>query len=339
MNTPTQPGKPPEKPFRVGLTRDILTPSGEPSFGSAALALLKFEPRIEWEFLPESVVEITPEIMARYDALYVNSPRVTAASVSRADLRVRHVARHGVGYDSVDVAALAARGVITTNTPVAVRRPVAVAALTFIFALAGRLVEKDRLTRTGRWNERTAFMGLGLTTRTLGVIGAGGIGRELLALARPFGWKMLAADPYVEPAVVAALGAEAVPLEQLLERSDFVVATVLLNAQTRHLMNAKAFALMQRSSYFINLSRGPIADEAALIAALRTGAIAGAGIDVFEQEPVAPDNPLLTMDNVLVTPHALCWTDECFDAIAREGLSCIVDFANGREPKSVIAAV
>jgi D-3-phosphoglycerate dehydrogenase len=115
-----------------------------------------------------------------------------------------------------------------------------------------------------------------------------------------------------------------------------VVATVLLNDATRHLMNAERFAQMKRSAYFINLSRGPIVDEAALIAALREGTIAGAGIDVFEREPVAPDNPLLGMDNVLVTPHALCWTDECFDAIAREGLGCIVDFANGRTPKSVV---
>jgi D-3-phosphoglycerate dehydrogenase len=324
--------------FLVGLSRDILAAGGEPSFGRGPLALLDADPRIEWEFVPESVDEMTPDIMARYDALYVNAPRVTAASVARDDLRAKIVARHGVGYDSVDVAALARRGVVATNTPVAVRRPVAVAALTFIFALAGKLLEKDRLTRGGRWHERTSHMGLGLTTRTLGVIGAGGIGRELLALARPFGWEMLAADPYVDPAVVAALGAELVPLERLLQASDFVVATVLLNDHTRHLMNARRFAQMKRSAYFVNLSRGPIADEAALIAALREGTIGGAGIDVFEQEPVAPDNPLLGMDNVLVTPHALCWTDECFDAIAREGLGCIVDFANGRTPKSVIRA-
>lgn len=331
------PGAPaPRERFRVGLTRDLLTAGGEPSFGRGPLALLDVDPRIEWEFLPEAPAEITPDIMARYDGLYVNSPRVTAASVARADRRVRIVGRHGVGYDSVDVRALAERGVLATNTPAAVRRPVAVAALTFIFALAGRLVEKDRLTRAGRWHERTSHMGLGLTTRTLGVIGAGGIGRELLALARPFGWKMLVADPYVEPAAVAALGAECVPLERLLRDADFAVATVLLNDETHHLMNAARFALMKPSAYFINLSRGPIVDEPALIAALRGGAIAGAGIDVFEQEPVAPDNPLLKMDNVLVTPHALCWTDECFDAIAREGLTCMVDFANGRTPKSLI---
>jgi len=225
-----------------------------------------------------------------------------------------------------------------TNTPVAVRRPVAVAALTFIFALAGKLVEKDRLTRSGRWHERTSHMGLGLTTRTLGVIGVGGIGRELLALARPFGWKMLAADPYVAATSVASLGVDLVPLDRLLQVSDFVVATVLLNEHTRHLMNAQRFAQMKRSAYFVNMSRGPIADEDALIAALRIGTIAGAGLDVFEQEPIAPDNPLLAMDNVLVTPHALCWTDECFDAIAREGLGSILDFANGRVPKSIVHA-
>ena len=325
-----------QQTFRLGLTRDLLSASGEPSFGRGPLALLDNDPRIEWEFLPESLSEITPDVMARYDGLYVNSPHVGAASVARADRRVRIVSRHGVGYDSVDVRALAAQGVVVTNTPVAVRRPVAVAALTFILALAGKLLDKDRLTRTGRWHERTSHMGQGLTTRTLGVIGGGGIGRELLALARPFGWQMQVADPYVDGAAMQALGAERVPLEQLLRESDFVVATVLLNQETRHLMNGARFALMKRSAYFINLSRGPIVDEPALIAALRNGTIAGAGLDVFEQEPVAPDNALLTMHNVLVTPHALCWTDECFDAIAREGLGCMVDFANGRTPKSVV---
>ena len=244
-----------------------------------------------------------------------------------------------MGYDSVDTVALAERGIMLTNTPVAVRRPVAVATLTLIFALAGRLFTKDKLARGGRWNERTSHMGLGLTTRTLGIIGAGGIGRELLALAKPFGWTLLAADPFVDPASVAALGAEAVSLETLLARSDFVVACCILNEHTRHLMNAKRFGQMKRDAFFINVARGPVADEAALIEALRSGAIAGAGLDVFEQEPVDPANPLLSMDHVIVTPHALCWTDECFDAIAREGLTCLIDFAAGRAPRSVVRSV
>ncbi len=322
--------------FRLGLTRDLLTPDGAPSFGTGALDVLKADPAIEWEYLPEMVEEITPDICARYDGLYVNSPRVTAASVARDDCRVRIIARHGVGYDSVDVPALAARGIVLTNAPMAIRRPVAVAALTMILALAGRLFMKDLLTRAGRWHERTSHMGLGLTTRTLGVIGAGGIGRELLALAAPFGWQMLAADPFVDDATVAALGARRMSLDEMLAESDFVVATCLLNDQTRHLMNTRRFALMKPTAYFINMARGPVADEQALIDALKRRVIAGAGLDVFEQEPIDPANPLLAMDQVIVTPHALCWTDECFDAIAREGLGCVVDFSRGNTPKSVV---
>ena len=322
--------------FKLGLTSDLLDSRGEPTFGRGPLELLDREAAIEWEYIPGRVEEITPDLAARYDGLYVNTQRVTAASVARADCRVRIVGRHGVGYDAVDVNALAARGVIVTNTPVAVRRPVAVAALTLIFALAGRLFTKDQLTRSGRWSERGNHMGLGLTTRTLGVIGAGGIGRELLALARPFGWRLLAADPYADPVAVGALGAELLPLEAMLPQADFVLATCLLNAETRHLMNARRFALMKREAFFVNMARGPVADEAALIEALRSGTIAGAGLDVFEQEPVDPSNPLLKMDNVILAPHALCWTDECFDAIAREGLGCMVDFANGRVPNSVV---
>lgn len=323
-------------PFEVALTRDLLTPDGQPSFGAGPLALLDECAEIRWHFLPEAVEAITPDIASRYDGLYVNAPRVPASAVARDDCRLRIVARHGVGYDSVDVAALQARGIVVTNTPVAVRRPVAVAALTMVFALAGRLFQKDRLTRAGRWDERTAWMGLGLTTRTLGVIGAGGIGRELLRLAAPFGWTLLAADPHVPAEEIEALGARACDLDTLLSAADFVVACCVLDDRTRHLMNADRFARMRPQAFFVNMARGPVADEAALTEALRAGRIAGAGLDVFEREPVDPGNPLLSMDNVIVTPHALCWTDECFDAIAREGLGCLVDFAMGRTPASVV---
>jgi D-3-phosphoglycerate dehydrogenase len=322
--------------FKVGLTRDLRNAEGNPTFGRGPLALLDSEPSIEWEFLPELVEEITPDLMASYDAIFVSRPRVPANAVSREDCRVRVIARNGVGFDGVDVRALEQAGVITTNTPIAIRRPVAVAALTFILALAGRLVAKDRITRTGRWAERSAMNGLGLTTRTVGVIGVGGIGREFLTLARPFGWRMLASDPFVDEASVAALAATKVTLETLLAESDFVVVLVPLSETTRHMINAERLALMKPTAYLINMARGALCDEPALIAALQSGGIAGAGLDVFEKEPIAPDNPLLQMDNVLVTPHSLCWTDECIDAMAREGLSSIVDVANGRTPKSVV---
>ena len=325
-----------ETRFKLGIVRDVLNAAGEPSFGTQALEVLKANPRIEWEYTPQMVKEIPADWAARYDALYVNSSRVSAGTVARSDCRLRVVARHGVGYDSVDVAALTAKRIVLTNTPLAIRRPVAVATLTILLALAGRLFAKDRITRAGRWVERTELMGVGLVGRTLGIVGGGGIGQELLKVSAPFGLRRLVADPYASDSAMADLGATRVPLEQLLRESDFVVIACLLNDETRHLIGAPQFAQMKPTAYFINVARGPIVDEPALIEALRGGRIAGAGLDVFEQEPVDPANPLLGMDNVIVTPHALCWTDECFHAIASTGLQSVVDFSLGKRPAHVV---
>lgn len=322
--------------FKVGITRDVLDSRGEPSFGRAALACLDAAADIDWEYLPEKVADLTAEHGAAYDALYVNAARVPAAVVSRPDCRVRVIARHGVGYDSVDVPAMTAAGVLVTNTPAAMPRPVATIALTFILALAGKLMLKDRLTRSGRWNERMDNMGVGLTGRTLGIIGAGGIGKELMRVTAPFDLKLLAADPYANAVELGYLGARQVDLATVMRESDFVVVCALLNEQTRHLVGAAEFALMKPTAYFINVARGPIVDEPALIEALRQGRIAGAATDVFEQEPVAPDNPLLTMDNVIVTPHSLCWTDECFHNMASIGLKSIVDILHGGLPEFLV---
>ena len=325
-----------DEPFRVGITRDILDSRGEPAFGRAALSILDGAPGVEWEYLPSVVREITPEHAARYDAIYVNMARTPAAAVARDDRRLRVVARHGVGYDSVDVPAMTRAGVLVTNTPAAMPRPVATIALTFVLALAGRLMTKDRLTRTGRWDERMDNMGMGLTGRTLGVVGAGRIGKEILRMARVFDLELLAADPYVNDVELAYVGARKVDHDTLYAESDFVVAIPLLDERTRHLIGAAAFARMKPTAYFINVSRGPVVDEAALIEALRAKRIAGAALDVFEQEPVDPANPLLAMDNVIVTPHSLCWTDECFGNMARIGLTSIVDALAGRTPEFVV---
>ena len=318
--------------FKVGVTVDLKTKSGAPCFNPAAFDELKANPEIEWEWLAPCA-EITADHMARYDALHVNLPRVRAEAVARDDLRCRIVARNGVGYDTVDVAALAAKGVLTTNTPIAIRRPLAVAALTQVFALTGRLFTKDRMVREGRWNDRVEYMGVGLTTRTLGVVGAGGVGTELIGLARPFFGRIVAADPHV----AAAEGAEMLPLDVVLAQADVIVVACLLNEETRHLIGAREFALMKPTAFFVNVARGPIHDEAALIAALQEGRIAGAGLDVTEVEPIPGDSPLLTMDNTIITAHALCWTDECFEDIARTALRSIVDVSLGRRPTHVVA--
>jgi D-3-phosphoglycerate dehydrogenase len=322
--------------FRVGLTRDILDSRGEPAFGRAALEVLDRDPNLQWEYLPAVVAEIGPELAAQYDALYVNIARVPAAAVERADCRLRIVARHGVGYDTVDVAAMTRAGVLVTNTPTAMPRPVATTALTFVLALAGKLFLKDRLTRSGRWHERMDNMGLGLSGRTLGVIGAGGIGKELLRMARVFDLRLLATDPVANDVELTYIGARKVDLDTLMRESDFVVVCCLLNEHTRHLIGAEALAKMKPTSYLINVARGPIVDEKALIDVLQKRRIAGAALDVFEQEPVDPANPLLAMDNVIVTPHSLCWTDECFHNMASTGLRSIVEVLNGRIPEFLV---
>ena len=324
------------KTLKVGLTRDILDSRGEPAFGAAALEILDRAPGIAWEYLDSVVPEITADHAARYDALYVNLPRVPAAAVARPDCRLAVVARHGVGYDSVDIPAMTEAGVIVTHTPSSMPRPVATIALSFVLALAGRLFLKDRLTRTGRWHERMDNMGMGLTGRTLGVVGAGRIGKELLRMARAFDLKLLAADPYVNAIELGYVGARKVDLDALLREADFVVAIPLLNEGTRHLIGAPEFARMRSTAYFLNVARGPIVDESALIDALEAKRIAGAALDVFEQEPIAPTNPLLAMDNVILTPHSLCWTDECFHNMASTGLQSIVDALNGRRPEFVV---
>jgi len=322
--------------LKVAITRDILDSRGEPAFGRRALEILDNATHLEWEYLPRVMAEIDADVAAAYDAIYVNTAKVPASAVARSDCRLRVVARHGVGYDSVDVAAMTRAGILVTNTPSSMPRPVATIALTFILALAGKLMQKDRMTRSGRWHERMDNMGRGLTGRTLGVVGAGRIGKELLRMARVFDLRMLAADPYANDVELRYLGADKRPLEDVLREADFVVICCLLDETTRHLMGAPQFAMMRRDAYFINVARGPVVDETALTAALLDGRIAGAALDVFEQEPVDPANPLLTMDNVIVTPHSLCWTDECFHNMASTGLRSIVDVLAGARPAFLV---
>lgn len=321
--------------FRVGITRDNIGPDGKPIFAESALGILR-DAGIDYEFLPQLEPELTPGTAAKYDALAVMLAQVTRKTVSGPDRRLKLIARFGVGYDTVDVPACTDNGVILCITPDGVRRPVATSALTFMLMLAQRVLIKDRLTRAGRWAERLNHMGTGLSGRVLGSIGVGNIGGELFRLAAPFGMRHLACDPYVTGESVAPLGVKLVDLDTLFRESDFLCVNCPLNDETRRLVGARQFALMKPTAYFINTARGPIVDEAALYQALSARRIAGAGIDVFEQEPVAPDNPLLKLDNVVVTPHHICLTDECINTVAASVFGACRDLAAGRVPKSVV---
>ncbi len=322
--------------FRVGLTRDFLRPDGTLGFGDIGLSLLDQAPGLTWEFLAENTTELRPDQVADYDAIIVLAPRITAKTLEGAD-RLTLLARFGVGYDSVDVDACTANGVMLTITPDGVRRPVAASILLFILALSYKLLAKDRLTREGRWAEKLNYMGEGVTGKTLGLIGLGNIGRETFLLAQPLGMRHIAYDPYVSKEQAAAIGVELVDdLETLLRQADFVSINCALTPETHHLINAERLALMKPTAYLINAARGPIVDQQALTRALQERRIAGAALDVFEQEPPDPDDPILKLDNVIVTPHGICWTDECFRG---NGVSCceaILDVAAGRIPRYVV---
>jgi D-3-phosphoglycerate dehydrogenase len=226
--------------------------------------------------------------------------------------------------------------VLLTITPDGVRRPVAVAALTFLLALSHKLIIKDKLTRAGRWQDKLDHMGMGVTGRTLGVIGLGNIGRELLTIARPLDMRHLAYDPFISAENIGHLGVELVDLETLLKTADFVCICCALTPETHHLLNAQRLALLRPSALLINVARGPIVDQQALTQALQERRLGGAALDVFEREPIDAHDPLLQLDNIIVAPHAICWTDECFRGNGRSAIQSILDVAAGRVPRHVV---
>ncbi|GAA5059886.1 D-3-phosphoglycerate dehydrogenase [Thermocatellispora tengchongensis] len=320
------------EPFRVGLTRDFLNAEGRIGWGDIGLAALDEAEGVEWDFLPDAGTgEIPPGAVAGYDALLVLLPRVTAETLRGAD-RLRLVARFGVGYDNVDVAACTEAGVVVTITPDGVRGPVAVSALTMLLAVAHKVRQKDALVRTGRWHDKLDHMGVGPAGKTLGLVGWGNIGREVTRLCAPLGMRQLAADPYADAAAATAAGVGLVDLDTLLAESDFVVVTCALTPETHHLLDAVRIARMKPAAYLVNVARGPIVDQKALTAALAERAIAGAALDVFETEPPDPADPLLALDNVLLAPHAIAWTDELALGNGRSAIAAVLDVAAGRAP-------
>ena len=224
--------------FRVGITGDVLDSSGEPIFGREALGLLDAG-GVAWEYMAQEPGGVTPAQAARYDAICAMLTRVTAASLAGPDRRLKLIARFGVGYDTIDVPACTAAGVLLTIAPDGVRRPVATSALTFVLMLAQKVLVKDRLTRAGRWSEKLDHIGTGLTGRTLGSIGLGNIGAELFRLARPLEMNGIAHDPFADPALAAELGVRLVDMETLFRESDFLTVNCPLSESTRGLVNAR----------------------------------------------------------------------------------------------------
>jgi phosphoglycerate dehydrogenase-like enzyme len=319
--------------FRVGVTRDVLRPDGTLVFAPIGLEALD-RPGLARSFLDEDRRELTPDQLGDLDALFHFSPVVSAASLDGVD-RLALIARLGVGLDFIDLDACTARGIAVTITPAGVTRAMASAAVAFVLALSHRLLPRHEHLVAGRWSEgRFDQLGLGLTGRTLGVIGYGRIGREIVRLLRPWELRVLVAqrsDP-ADPAV------EHVPLEVLLEQADVVVIAAALTPETHHLLDADRIGRMKPSAFLVNVSRGPIVDQAALAAALQEGRLAGAGLDVFEQEPVDPADPILTAPGFVGAPHALGYWDELFRRSVADACSAILDVAAGRVPSDIANA-
>ncbi|MEM4048547.1 MAG: D-2-hydroxyacid dehydrogenase [Zestosphaera sp.] len=261
------------------------------------------------------------ELVTDIDILLVRSkPLVTAEVISKAE-KLKIIARAGVGLDNIDVKVAEAKGIKVINTPEAPTRSVAELAIGLMLAVARKIAYSDRKMREGRWVKKEAE-GVELKGKTLGIIGFGRIGREVAAIAsKGLGMKILYYDVYrASPEVEKELSATYVDLETLARESDVVSVHVPLTSETRGLVSEGLLKLMKKNAILINTSRGAVVDTKALIKALNEGWIAGAGLDVYEEEPLPPNHPLTQLDNVVLTPHIGASTEE---AQERAGIDAV----------------
>jgi phosphoglycerate dehydrogenase-like enzyme len=336
--------------FRLALTGDFLNEAGVPAYGDAGWPLLTSKPFLRPHFLTEQAprpgdadywrrfysLEVTPAQIAAVDGLIVLRPWVTRATFAGGAGDLVVIGRSGAGYDKIDLAACTAHDVALFNAPLALNHPTASTALLFLLALAKRLPEQQRVARTGRWDLQAAVMGGELQGRTLGIIGLGHSGRELVRLVAPFQMHVLAYSPHADPGMAATLGVGLASLEAVLRQADFISLHCRLTAESRHLLGAAELAMLKPSACLVNVARGELIDQQALVAALRQRRLAGAALDVFEQEPLPPDDPLLALDNVIVTPHWCASTKDVWRATARTMAEGMLRAACGRVPEDVV---
>jgi phosphoglycerate dehydrogenase-like enzyme len=336
--------------FRIALTGDFLDDSGGVAYGDAGLGLFAGHPEIRWHFVKGLApkpgdasywsrlysLEVAPEHIRDVDGLIVLRPWVKRSTFAAGAGDLVVIGRSGAGFDKIDLAACTAHGVAVFNASMALNHSTASSALLFMLALAKRLPEQDRVVRQGRWDLQPSVMGGELQGRTLGIVGLGHSGRELVRLVAPFEMPVVAYSPHADPAVARGLGVELTSLEEVLRRSDFVSLHCRLNDATRGLIGAAQLALLKPSAYCINVGRGELVDQAALAAALRQRRIAGAALDVFEVEPLPLDDPLLSLENVILTPHWSASTADVWRATARAMAEGMLRAARGLLPENVV---
>jgi len=274
-----------------------------------------------------------------YDAVLCLLTDTIDVAVFDAVPTAKIFSNYAVGFNNIDCVEAAKRGITVTNTPGALTHTVAEHTMGLLLSLSSRITEGDRLMRAGKYDgwAPTLLLGTDLRGKTLGLLGAGRIGYDTALIAKNgFGMNIAYFDIQMNHELEEATGARFIPtLEEILRSADVVSIHVPLLKETTHLINAERLALMKPSAYLINTARGPIVDEAALVAALQAGTIRGAGLDVFENEPaLAPG--LANLQNVVITPHIASATDEARDAMARLAAEAIIDFTEGKTPAHVV---
>jgi phosphoglycerate dehydrogenase-like enzyme len=321
--------------FRIGISTDFYE-QARPHLETVLRQRFHDQPGFAYEELVTPDRYASPEQLNKFDAVFAMATRIDESSLQGVS-RLALVARWGVGYDRIDVDALTAHDVMLTITPRTVRRPVAEAIFTFIFALAKNLPLQDRTARAGLWRGDLPKLGITIQGRTLGSVGCGNIAREMFRMAPALGFsRLLACDPFVTQDQVQGAGIEIVDMDTVFRESDFVAVNTFLNASTRGLVKERHFRLMKPTAFFINTARGPIVQHDALVRALKENWIAAAGIDVFPIEPPANDDPLFSLDNVIVAPHAMAWTNELMVANGNEASDAVVALSHGILPESIV---
>lgn len=246
------------------------------------------------------------------------------------------ISRYGIGVDMIDLEAATERGIPVCNVPDFCIDEVSTHTLAFVLALNRRLFSHHTHVVTGHWGGPPGGAPARLTGQVLGVLGLGKIGGAVARKAGSLGLRVLAHDPYVRPEQAPALGVELVGLVDLLRQSDYLCIHCPLTKETRHLIGAPQLARMKPSAYLINMARGPVVDQPSLCQALVQGVIAGAAVDVLEQEPPASDDPLLKLPNVLFTPHTSSWSAESVVQLRRDVARNVIRVLRGETPRAVV---
>jgi len=336
--------------FCVAISGDFLNEQGVDATGELPVDRLDAAPHVAWHYLRDQgpqpgdaeywnrfySLKIKAEQLAGIDGLILLRPWLKREVLEQVRDRLVVVARSGAGYDKVDVAACTENDVVLTNAPLALNHPTASTALLFMLALAKRLMPQERITRAGRWDLQVAELGDEIQGRVLGVVGLGHSGRELVRLVAPFEMKIIAYSPNADPAEAARLGVELVPLDRLLAESDFVSVHARPRPENRHLFGAAQFARMKPTAMFVNIARGELVDQPALVQALQSGQIAGAGLDVFAVEPLPVDDPLTRLDNVILTPHWNASTRDVWRATGDNVTRSVLAIARGELPEHIV---